>query len=124
MISPSPKSNATSASWRTTSREKEIRPVAWDYDRDATWPQEIIEKAWEVGLMNSQLPERYGGAGASYLDGVLIGEELAWGCAAIATTLGINELAATPVLLGGSERDQGQVPRDAQPRSPGSPRSA
>jgi acyl-CoA dehydrogenase len=36
--------------------EKEIRPVAWDYDRDATWPQEIIEKAWEVGLMNSQLP--------------------------------------------------------------------
>ena len=83
--------------------EKEIRPVAWDYDRDATWPQEIIEKAWEVGLMNSQLPERYGGAGASYLDGVLIGEELAWGCAAIGTTLGINELAAAPVLLGGSE---------------------
>ena len=25
--------------------EKEIRPVAWDYDRDAVWPQEIIEKA-------------------------------------------------------------------------------
>jgi acyl-CoA dehydrogenase len=83
--------------------EKEIRPVAWDYDRDATWPQEIITNAWEVGLMNAQLPEKYGGAGASYLDGVLIGEELAWGCAAIATTLGINELAATPVVLGGSE---------------------
>ena len=54
--------------------------------------------------MNPQLPERYGGTGASYFDGVLIGEELAWGCAAIATTIGINELAATPVLLGGSER--------------------
>jgi len=26
--------------------EKEMRPVAWDYDPDATWPQEIIEKAW------------------------------------------------------------------------------
>ena len=84
--------------------EKEIRPVAWDYDRDATWPREIIDKAWELGLMNPQLPERYGGTGASYFDGVLIGEELAWGCAAIATTIGINELAATPVLLGGSER--------------------
>jgi acyl-CoA dehydrogenase len=84
--------------------EKEIRPVAWDYDRDATWPQEIITKAWDVGLMNSQLPGKYGGAGASYLDGVLIGEELAWGCAAIATTLGINELAAAPVRLGGSEK--------------------
>ena len=82
---------------------KEIRPVAWEYDRDGTWPQEIIEKAWELGLMNSHLPEQYGGVGASYLDGCLIGEELAWGCAAIATTLGANELAATPVLLGGSD---------------------
>ncbi len=84
--------------------QKEIRPVAWDYDRDATWPREIIEKAWEVGLMNAQLPEEYGGAGASYVDGILIGEELAWGCAAIATTLGTNQLAAAPVLLGGSEQ--------------------
>ena len=84
--------------------QKEIRPVAWEYDRDATWPEEIIRKAWDVGLMNSQLPEKYGGAGASYAEGVLIGEELAWGCAAIATTLGINELAATPVVLGGSEQ--------------------
>jgi acyl-CoA dehydrogenase len=84
--------------------QKEIRPVAWEYDRDATWPEQIIRKAWDVGLMNSQLPEKYGGAGASYVDGVLIGEELAWGCAAIGTTLGTNELAAMPVLLGGSEK--------------------
>ena len=83
--------------------EREIRPVARQYDRDATWPQQIIDKAWEVGLMNSHLPPEYGGVGAAYLDGCLIGEELARGCAAIATTLGANELAATPVLLGGSE---------------------
>jgi acyl-CoA dehydrogenase len=82
---------------------KEIRPVAWDYDRDGTWPQQIIEKAWELGLMNCHLPDQYGGVGGSYLDACLVGEELAWGCAAIATTLGANELAATPVLLGGSD---------------------
>jgi acyl-CoA dehydrogenase len=52
--------------------------------------------------MNSHVPSEYGGVGASYLDGCLIGEELAWGCAAIATTLGANDLAAAPVLLGGS----------------------
>ncbi len=84
--------------------QKEIRPVAWDHDRDGSWPQQIIDEAWEVGLMNSQLPEAYGGAGASYTDGVLIAEELGWGCAAIATTLGANQLAAAPVLLGGSEQ--------------------
>src|ERR687898_1455823 len=84
--------------------EKEIRPVAWDYDRDATWPEDVIDRAWKVGLMNTQLPEEYGGAGATYLDGVLISEELAWGCAAVGTTLGVNDLAAAPVLLGGSEQ--------------------
>ena len=45
--------------------EKELRPVAWEYDRDSTWPGEIIQKAWEIGLMNSLLPEEYGGSGAS-----------------------------------------------------------
>src|SRR5215213_7870945 len=84
--------------------QREIRPVAWEYDHDATWPEQIIRKAWDVGLMNSQMPERYGGAGASAIDGALIGEELGWGCAAIATTLGTNELAAAPVVLGGSEQ--------------------
>ncbi len=43
---------------------REIRPVAWNYDRDGTWPQAIVDKAWEVVLMNSQIPERYGGADA------------------------------------------------------------
>jgi acyl-CoA dehydrogenase len=82
---------------------KEIRPVAWEYDRDGTWPQDIIEKAWEVGLMNSHIPEEYGGAGAGYLDGALIEEELSWGCSGIQTSLGCNGLAFTPVLIGGSE---------------------
>src|SRR5690348_15840002 len=84
--------------------EQEIRPVAWEYDKDGTWPEAIIDKAWELGLMNSHLPERYGSAGVSYLEGCLIGEELAWGCAAVATTLGANDLATAPVLLGGSDQ--------------------
>jgi acyl-CoA dehydrogenase len=83
--------------------EKEIRPVAWDYDRDATWPQEIVEKAWEVGLMNSEFPEEYGGPGLGLLSGCLIEEEMGWGCSGIGTSLIANGLAATPVILGGSE---------------------
>jgi acyl-CoA dehydrogenase len=83
--------------------EKEIRPVAWDYDRDGTWPQEIIEKAWEVGLMNTHIPEAYGGPGLDYLSGCLIEEEMGWGCSGIGTTLMANGLASSPVTLGGSE---------------------
>jgi acyl-CoA dehydrogenase len=83
--------------------EREVRPVAWDYDRDATWPQEIVEKAWEVGLMNAELPEEYGGPGLGLLSGCLIEEEMGWGCSGIGTSLMANGLAATPVVLGGSE---------------------
>jgi acyl-CoA dehydrogenase len=82
---------------------KEIRPVAWDYDRDGTWPQDVIEKAWEVGLMNSHVPEEYGGPGAGFLDGCVIEEELSWGCSGIQTSIGCNGLASTPVMIAGSD---------------------
>jgi acyl-CoA dehydrogenase len=83
--------------------EKEIRPVAWEYDKDGAWPQDIIQKAWEVGLMNTHIPEEYGGPGIGYLEGCLIEEELSWGCSGIQTSLGCNGLATAPITLGGSE---------------------
>jgi acyl-CoA dehydrogenase len=83
--------------------EKEIRPVAWDLDRDSTFPHEIVQKAWEVGLMNSHIAEEYGGPGLDYLTGCLIEEELGWGCSGIGTTLMCNGLATAPVVIGGSE---------------------
>jgi acyl-CoA dehydrogenase len=83
--------------------EKEIRPVAWDYDRDSTWPQEIIEKAWEVGLMNTHIPTEYGGPGLDFLSGCIIEEEMGWGCSGIGTSLMCNGLATTPIAVGGSE---------------------
>jgi acyl-CoA dehydrogenase len=82
---------------------REIRPVAWEYDKDSIWPQAIIEKAHEVGLMNVHVPEEYGGPGLSYLEGCLIEEEISWGCSGIGTSLGANGLAAAPVSLGASE---------------------
>jgi len=84
--------------------EKEIRKVAWEYDKDGTWPQDIINKAWEVGLMNTHIPEAYGGPGLDYLTGVLIEEEIGWGCSGIGTSLMANGLACAPVTLGGSEK--------------------
>ena len=83
--------------------EKEIRPVAWEYDRDGTWPEAVMRKAWELGLMNTHVPEEYGGPGASYFEGTLIEEELSWGCSGIATSIGANGLAAAPLALAGSE---------------------
>ncbi|MBN8870246.1 MAG: acyl-CoA dehydrogenase family protein [Solirubrobacterales bacterium] len=83
--------------------EKEMRSVAFEYDKDGTWPQEVIDKAWEVGLMNTHVPEEYGGPGLDYLSGCLIEEEFGWGCSGIGTSLACNGLASAPVALGGSE---------------------
>src|SRR5947209_8354420 len=83
--------------------EKEIRPVAWDYDRDGTWPQDIVEKAWEVGLMNNHLEPEYGGPGLDFLSGCLIEEEMGWGCSGVGTSLMCNGLATAPIVIGGSE---------------------
>ena len=83
--------------------EKDIRKVAWDYDRDGTWPQDIIDKAWEIGLMNTHVPEEYGGPGLDYLSGCLIEEEFGWGCSGIGTSLAANGLAGAPVALAATE---------------------
>ncbi|MBA3299130.1 MAG: acyl-CoA dehydrogenase family protein [Thermoleophilaceae bacterium] len=82
---------------------KEIRPVAWEFDKDSTWPQKVIDKAWEVGLMNNHIPEEYGGPGLDYLTGCLIEEELGWGCSGIGTSIMCNGLAAAPIGIGGSQ---------------------
>ena len=88
--------------------EGEIRPVAWEHDRDGTWPVDVLQKAHDVGLMNTHAPEKFGGAGLGYLDGCLIEEELAWGCSGIQTSLGCNGLAAAPVAIGGSDEVQAE----------------
>jgi len=89
--------------------EKEIRPVAWEYDKEGTWPAPIFEKAHALGLMNNHVPEEYGGPGLGYLDGCLIEEELSWGCSGITTSLGANGLAGAPILLGGSEEVKKEI---------------
>jgi acyl-CoA dehydrogenase len=82
---------------------KEMRPVAWEYDRDGTWPEDVLRKAWELGIMNSHIPEQYGGPGLSYFDGVLVEEEIGWGCSGIGTSIACNGLATAPIALGASD---------------------
>ena len=86
--------------------EKEIRPKAADYDEHQTHAADIVEKAHSLGLMNLHVPESFGGLGLSAFDGMLVGEELNWGCSGIGTTLCANGLGAGPVILAGSEEQQ------------------
>ena len=86
--------------------EKEIRPVAAEYDEHQTHPADVIAKAHEVGLMNVHIPQELGGPGLSIFDGILIGEELSWGCSGIAVSLVANTLGSAPVLLAGTDEQK------------------
>jgi acyl-CoA dehydrogenase len=85
---------------------KEIIPKAEHYDRSGEWPWEIFNKAREVGLVNLNIPEDYGGMGASVLEECIVGEEMAYGCTGIETALMLNQLAALPLLIAGNERQK------------------
>jgi acyl-CoA dehydrogenase len=86
--------------------EKEIRPHAAEHDERQTHPAEIVAKAHELGLMNLHLPESLGGPELSAFDGMLVGEELNWGCSGIGTSIGANGLAAGPILVAGTEEQK------------------
>jgi len=88
--------------------EKEIRPRAAECDEHQTHATDIIAKAHEIGLMNVHLPESLGGLELPCFDGILVGEELNWGCSGIGTSIGANGLAAGPILIGGSEDQKKQ----------------
>ncbi len=56
--------------------DNEVAPVATEHDRAEKYPQEVMEKAAEMGLTGANIPIEYGGAGYSTLEVALIIEEL------------------------------------------------
>ena len=83
--------------------KEEIIPKAAHHDETGEYPREIAKKAWELGLMNTHVPQEYGGLGLGVLEGCIITEELAYGCTGIATAMEANTLAAAPVIVAGND---------------------
>ena len=90
---------------RRFTRER-IIPVAAECDRDSKFPMDVFKAAWEIGLVNPCIPEEYGGAGMGEFENALITEQLAYGCAGIQTSVTANQLALTPIKLGGSDEQK------------------
>jgi len=86
--------------------EKEIRPRAAAYDEHSTHPADVVAKAHELGLMNAHIPAEFGGAELSGFDGMLIGEQLSWGCAGIAVSIVGNTLGVVPLLIAGTDEQR------------------
>src|SRR5438094_10487989 len=86
--------------------EKEIRPRAAEYDEHQTHPADVLAKAHEVGLLNIHISAELGGPDLSHFDGLLVNEELCWGCSGIGTAIMANGLGAGPVIVAGTEEQK------------------
>jgi acyl-CoA dehydrogenase len=86
--------------------QKEIIPVAAEFDRSETYPDKVIAKAAEVGLLNSIVPVHAGGLGLGMLEESILGEEIGYGCMGIYSIMMASELGITPIVLGGTEEQQ------------------
>ncbi|MFX0078728.1 MAG: acyl-CoA dehydrogenase family protein [Candidatus Hermodarchaeota archaeon] len=84
----------------------DVLPVSQYYDQTGEFPRKVIEKAHKLGLMNLGIPQKYGGSGYGQLESVLIVEEMAAACAGMTTSIYVNDLGATPIILGGSEEQK------------------
>src|SRR3990172_6105796 len=89
--------------------EKDLRPAAHDADEANQFPAAVIEKGWELGLLQASIPETYGGFGEhSAVTGVLAAEQMAWGDLAGTLAVLAPGLFALPIFLVGSEEQKAQ----------------
>ncbi len=60
--------------------QNEIQPRAAEIDRSEEYPWDNVKKLTEAGFMGMTIPEEYGGLGLSWLDAVLVIEQMAKVC--------------------------------------------
>jgi alkylation response protein AidB-like acyl-CoA dehydrogenase len=87
--------------------EAEIVPHAADWDREHRFPDELVPKLAELGLLGVCVPEEYGGAGADFLSYILVLEELSRADAGVGVTVAVHTSATTlPILAFGTHEQR------------------
>jgi len=83
----------------------EMRKIYRECDESGEIPDSVIDTAWKMGLISSNIPDEYGGSGGEHsaITGSLIGEELAWGDLSMTMHILCPALFAYPVLEMGTE---------------------
>jgi acyl-CoA dehydrogenase len=82
-----------------------VRPQTREADEKESVPAPLVDKSWELGLVQDTIPESLGGFGSprSAIAGTFILEELAYGSLGIALHLVAPRLFTIPLLVAGTE---------------------
>jgi hypothetical protein len=86
--------------------EKEIKPVANEWERSGRYPTEIVKGLADMGLFGMTIPEEYGGLQMDMVSFALVFEELARGWMGIAGILGSHSLSCWMIAKHGTEEQK------------------
>ncbi len=90
----------------------ELRPIAAEWDARGDFPDDLLPKAARLGLTSTRIPREFGGAELDAVTAAIVAEELSWGCAGLAATIGATQFPVRPLLrFGAEEQRQRYLPR-------------
>jgi alkylation response protein AidB-like acyl-CoA dehydrogenase len=92
--------------------EKNIKPVATQFDREKRFPYENLKKMAKLGLMGMNIPVEYGGSEVGGVASSLAVTEIAKGCASHAVTTSVTNMVAEVIYQFGQE----EIKRNHLPR--------
>ncbi len=79
--------------------EEKVRPLVAKMDEDAKLEPELIRQCFDLGLMGVEIPEKFGGAGATFFMSILAVEELARVDASLAVLVDVQNTLVNNALL-------------------------
>ena len=84
----------------------ELRPIASEWDAKDDFPRDLLPKAARLGLTATRIPREYGGVEVDAVTASIVAEELSWGCAGLAATIGATQFPVRPLLRFGTEEQK------------------
>ena len=90
--------------------DREIRPHVRDMDEHAKIPRELVDKLFDLGVMGIEIPEGFGGGGATFFHAVLAVEALSRVDPSIGVLVDVqNTLVINAILRWGSDEVKRRV---------------
>ncbi|HLQ56510.1 MAG TPA: acyl-CoA dehydrogenase family protein [Streptosporangiaceae bacterium] len=86
--------------------DKQIRPVAREWEAAGRYPDEIVAIMREMGLFGLAVPEEYGGMGADMVSLALAFEEISRGWMGVAGILGSHSLSCWMITRYGTDEQK------------------
>ena len=93
--------------------DREVRPLVRQMDEEAKMPRQLIDKLFDLGVMGIEIPEAFGGGGATFFHAALAVEALSRVDPSVGVLVDVQNTLVVNALLrwGSDEAKQRHLPR-------------